>query len=282
MTAKRMLLIPALLPVLLLISCGSEQQTSQQQSYKDTKSMVLDVLKTEEAEKAILASAAKNQDKTIKLLSTGEGQQIQLAVKELLTTENHGVKMLEATMTDPKFAGDFAKAAQKNLKQMEKDLLKDPEYQKSLFEAFNNPDFQKIILETMKSQKYRQQMLEVVRESLQSPLFKAELIAMFQKAVSEEMKYKDDKTLTITAESGKGGQSGGQGGGKEGGQGGDQGGDQQGDQKEGQKSDQGGGDEQKNQDSGSDQGSDSGGESSDQAGGEDGQGEESKSKEKKK
>jgi spore germination protein D len=217
MKAKRIWLIPALLPILMLISCGSEQQPVQQQSYKDTKTMVLDVLKTEEAEKAILASAAKNQDKTIKLLSTGEGQQIQMAVKELLTTENHGVKMLEATMTDPKFAGAFAKAAQSNLKQIEKDLLKDPEYQKSLFEAFNNPDFQKIILETMKSQKYRQQMLEVVRESLQSPLFKAELITMFQKAVAEEMKPKDDQTLTIVGESGGKSQSGGQEGGQQGG-----------------------------------------------------------------
>ncbi|WP_181592958.1 spore germination lipoprotein GerD [Paenibacillus sp. YN15] len=233
MTAKRMLLIPALLPVLLLISCGSEQQSSQPQSYKDMKAMVLDVLKTEDAQKAIMSTAAKNQDKTIQLLSTGEGQQIQLAVKELLTTENHGLKMLEATMTDPKFAGEFAKAAQKNIKQIEKDLLKDPEYQKNLFEALNNPDYQKIILETMKSQKYRQQMQEVVRESLQSPLFKAELIAMFQKAVAEEMKPKDDKTLTITAESGQGGQQGGQQGG--GGQGQDQdGGDDQsgGDQQE--------------------------------------------------
>lgn len=257
MTAKRMLLIPALLPVLLLISCGSEQQSSQPQSYKDMKAMVLDVLKTEDAQKAIMSTAAKNQDKTIQLLSTGEGQQIQLAVKELLTTENHGLKMLEATMTDPKFAGEFAKAAQKNLKQIEKDLLKDPEYQKNLFEALNNPDYQKIILETMKSQKYRQQMQEVVRESLQSPLFKAELIAMFQKAVAEEMKPKNDKTLSITAESGKGGGGGGgqqgggqgqdqQGGGGDGDSGGDKGsgGDQQGqDQQGGGQEDQNSGDD---------------------------------------
>lgn len=275
MTAKRMLLIPALLPVLLLISCGSEQQqSSQPQSYKDMKAMVLDVLKTEDAQKA-MSTAAKNQDKTLQLLSTGEGQQIQLAVKELLTTENHGLKMLEATMTDPKFAGEFAKAAQKNLKQIEKDLLKDPEYQKNLFEALNNPDYQKIILETMKSQKYRQQMQEVVRESLQSPLFKAELIAMFQKAVAEEMKPKDDKTLTITSESGKGGQGGQQGGG----QGQDQ------DQDGGQGQDQGGG--QGGQEGGSSGGGDSGsgGDQQGQEGGDDSsqdQEEQGKSKDKKK
>lgn len=272
MTAKRMLLIPALLPVLLLISCGSEQQqSSQPQSYKDMKAMVLDVLKTEDAQKA-MSTAAKNQDKTLQLLSTGEGQQIQLAVKELLTTENHGLKMLEATMTDPKFAGEFAKAAQKNLKQIEKDLLKDPEYQKNLFEALNNPDYQKIILETMKSQKYRQQMQEIVRETLQSPLFKAELIPMFQKAVAEEMKPKDDKTLTITSESGKGGQGGQQGGG----QGQEQGGgkDQEGGSSGG--GDSGSGGDQEGQD-GEGQDDQSSGDNSSED-----QGDQSKSKEKKK
>lgn len=267
MTAKRIWLIPALLPIWLLISCGSEQPAAQQQSYKDTKTMVLDVLKTEEAEKAILASAAKNQNKTIQLLSTGEGQQIQVAVKELLTTGNQGVKMLEATMTDPKFAGAFAKAAQSSLKQMEKDLLKDPEYQKNLFEAFNNPDFQKIILETMKSQKYRQQMQEIVRECLQSPLYKAELIAMFQKAVSEEMKPKNDQTLTIT-----GGSGGGQGGGQ--GQGGGEKGDQEGGKEGGDKPSQG--------DSGGSDGGDDQGDSGQSEGGQDGEkSEQSKDKEKK-
>ncbi|MFM9332316.1 spore germination lipoprotein GerD [Paenibacillus mesotrionivorans] len=274
MTAKRMLLIPALLPVLLLISCGSEQQqSSQPQSYKDMKAMVLDVLKTEDAQKA-MSTAAKNQDKTLQLLSTGEGQQIQLAVKELLTTENHGLKMLEATMTDPKFAGEFAKAAQKNLKQIEKDLLKDPEYQKNLFEALNNPDYQKIILETMKSQKYRQQMQEVVRESLQSPLFKAELIAMFQKAVAEEMKPKDDKTLTITSESGKDGQGGKQGGGQDQEQGGGKG--QEGGSSGGGGGDSGSGGDQQGQDGGGQEDQSSGDDSSED------QEDQSKSKEKKK
>lgn len=193
MTAKSMRLIPALVPIFLLLSCGSEQSSPQQQGYKDTKTMVLDVLKTDEAQKAIQDASMKNKDKTMKLLSTGEGQQIQLAVKDILTTEGQGAKLLEQTMTDPKFAGEFAKASQKNYKQMQKDLLKDPEYQKTMFDALNNPDFQKIVLETMKGQQYRQQMMDVIRESLQSPLFKAELIQMFQKAIQEETKPKAEE-----------------------------------------------------------------------------------------
>lgn len=221
MKAKSLRFIPALVPLMFLIACGSEQQAQpQQQSYKDTKTMVLDVLKTDEAMKAIQEASSKSQDKTTKLLATGEGQNIQMAVKDLLTTENHGIKMLETTMTDPKFAGNFVKASEKTLKQMQKDLMKDPEYQKALFEAFDTPDFQRLVLEAMRSQKYRQQMMDVIRESLQSPLYKAQLIEMFQRAVKEELKPKEDQTLILSPEGKKGGESGGGGGGGESGGGG--------------------------------------------------------------
>lgn len=247
MMANRMRLIPALVPIFLLMSCGSEQQQApQQQSYKDTKSIVLDVLKTEDAQKAIEEATKKSKNQTLSLLATGEGQQIQLAVRDLLTSQDQGVKMLEATMKDPKFAGDFAKAAQGSLKQIQKDLLKDPDYQKAMFEALNNTEFQQILLQTMKSTKYRQQMMDVVMDSLKSPLFKAELITMFEKAVDLEMQ-KQEQTLTITpeggggkkeeggkkeggggesggGESGGGGGGGSEGGGSEGGGGGSEGG----------------------------------------------------------
>lgn len=188
MNAKRLRMVPALLAAFLLTSCGSDQQSSQSsQSYKDTKSIVLDILKTEEGQKAIQEASKKNQDKTVQLLSTGEGQQIQLAVKDILTKEEGGVKLLQQTMTDPKFAGDFAKAAQSNMKQLHKDLLKDPEYQKSLIELMDSSDYQALVLQTMKSPKFRQQTMDIIKESMQSPLFKAELIQLYQKAIQEEM-----------------------------------------------------------------------------------------------
>lgn len=188
MNTKRLLMVPALLAAFLLTSCGSEKQSQSSQSYKDTKSIVLDILKTEEAEKAIQTASKKNQDKTVQLLSTGEGQQIQVAVKDVLTKEENGAKLLQQTMNDPKFAGDFAKATQSNMKQLQKDLLKDPEYQKAVIELMDNPDYQQLVIQAMKSQKYRQQTMDIVKETLQSPLFKAELIQLFEKAIQEEMK----------------------------------------------------------------------------------------------
>lgn len=219
-----------------LTSCGSDnsqQQGQQGQGYKDTKTMVIDVLKTTEGQKAIMDAGKESQDKSIKLLATGEGQQIQLAVKEILTDET-GKKMLEKTMTDPKFAGKFAEAIQSNIKQIHKDLMKDPQYQKSMLELMDNPDFQKILTTTMKNTVYRQQMMNVIQDSMKSPLFKMQLMELLKKVVEEGV---TPKVETLKSPSDSGGKSGGDQGGSGGGGGGDSGGDSSSDQDKKKKDD---------------------------------------------
>ncbi|WP_409343389.1 spore germination lipoprotein GerD [Paenibacillus sp. MBLB4367] len=204
MSAKWIRLIPVLLACLLLVSCGSGSGgQSQTQSYKDTKSMVLDVLKTEDGQKAIKEASEKNKDKTAKLLSSGEGVQIQTAVKDVLTDPSNS-KLIEKTMTDPKFAGDFAKAIQKSNKDLHKDLMKDPEYQKSMLELMNSTDYEKMLLSVMKSPQYRQQVMTVMEESLKSPLFKAQLMELFKKVAQDEMKpSEEDMKAKSSDEKGK-------------------------------------------------------------------------------
>lgn len=212
---KWLRLIPVLAISMLLISCGSGGEgKQQQQSYKDTKSMVIDVLKTEDAQKAIQDAIKKNQDSTAKLLSTGEGQQIQIAVKDVLTDPNHA-KLIEKTMMDPKFAGDFAKAIQKSNKQLQKDLLKDPEYQKTMLEIMSTPDYQKMVMSVMKSPQYRQQVMTMMQEALQNPLYKTELMALFQKVAQEQMKPQQSDMTAKSSDQSKGGGGGGDEGSKD-------------------------------------------------------------------
>lgn len=191
MIFKNVRLIPVLLMVILLAtSCGNQQQPEQSsQSYKDVKSMLLDILNSEEGQKAVQQAANKNQDATMKLLSTGEGQQIQVAVKEVLTDPNY-VQIIEQTMLEPKFAGDFAKSVQKYSKQLNKDLMKDPEYQKQMLELMNNAEFKNLVMETMKSPEYRQQTIKMMEESLKSPLFRVQLMELFRTVVQEESRPK--------------------------------------------------------------------------------------------
>ena len=184
--------------------------------------MVLDILKSEEGQKAVRDALNKSNEKSgrqggqgIQILSTPQGEEIQMMVKNILTDPDQSSKLLQKMMTDPKFAGDFAKTVNKENKDIHKALMKDPEYQKSLLEVMKNQEFENLLLDVMKSRPYRQQIMSVMQESLQSPLYQAQLIELFKKALEEQSKPKKQ---------GQGQQEGGEGGQQ--GQGGSQGGSQ--------------------------------------------------------
>lgn len=206
---KRVWLI-ALILLLTTISaaCGQESSNNAGPSYKEIKSMVVDILKTEEGQKAIQEAAFQHQDsensRLIQMLSSPQGQQIQLAVKDVMTDPSFH-KHLQTIMTDPRFAGEFAKAVQKEDEHIHKSLLKDPEYQTMLIEVFNNQEFKEIMFEVMKSKDYRKQTMMVMQEALQDPIFKLEMLELiktavkessepnFEKAGTEDSKGKEDK-----------------------------------------------------------------------------------------
>jgi spore germination protein D len=179
--------------ILFLTSCGSGDQAGGMHTYKDTKSMVMDILESEEAKK-VIQKALEDQGAAgkegIKLLSTPEGKQMQTAVKDVLTDPKYS-KHLEKMMTDPKFAGEFAKAISKENKKLHKDLMKDPEYQAMLVDVMKNPEFEKILIDTLKGTEYRKQAAVIFQEALENPLFKIELMNLMKKVLEEEAKPKN-------------------------------------------------------------------------------------------
>lgn len=200
--------IVAALTVLLVTSCGSPT-SGQTQGYKETKSIVLDILKSEDGKKAILNAQKGAAGEQMKMLSSGDSQQIQMAVKEVLSDTNNN-KFLQKMMTDPKFAGDFAKALKNENKQLHKDLIKDPEYQQSLMDLMKNPEFERMLLDVMKSSQYRQQTMSVMQESMQSPLFRLELMSLLRKILEEETNPNEqEKGGQKQAKGKQGGQQGG-------------------------------------------------------------------------
>ncbi|CAG7647297.1 Spore germination protein GerD [Paenibacillus solanacearum] len=180
--------VPVILIVGVLTACGSDTQAASSgnsgSNYKDTKSMVLDILKTEDGRRAI-QEATIQQNTKLQALSAGDTQMLQLAVKDVLV-DTQSTQFLQKMITDPKFAGQFAKAIQQDTKQIQKDLMKDPEYQKQLLNAMKSPDFETMLLDTMKSTPYRAQTKAVIQESLQSPLFRLELMELMKKVLQEE------------------------------------------------------------------------------------------------
>jgi spore germination protein D len=180
----------------LLSACGGQEQGGAE-NYEQTKTMVVDILKTEEAQKAIEEAKKKKeqeggQSKIKQMLSSPEGQQIQVAVKDVLTDPQYP-EMMKELMTDPKFAGEFAKTVQKENKEIHKELMKDPEYQTLLIDVMKSGDYEKLMIDILKSKEYRKQTMTVLQESLENPIFKAEMLELMKKAMEEQSKPKQEK-----------------------------------------------------------------------------------------
>ena len=193
----------------LLASCGQQTDNSNQMSYKDMKSMVIDILSSEEAMQAI-EKASASRGTGMQALSLQDQELLRVTVKNVLTSPEYG-KELEKIMTDPKFAGEFAKAVNKENKEIHKALMKDPAYRQDLISVMKEPEMQKVLIEATKTNEYRTQMMNAVKEAIQSPLFKLEIIKMLQSVVKEELnpeKKQDGKQQ----EGGGGGEGGGEGG----------------------------------------------------------------------
>ena len=170
----------------LISGCGADVQSGGgMQSYKDTKDIVLDILKTDEAKKAIQEAAVGGSSGTgMQLLSAQQNVELQTAVKDVLTDPNYN-KQLKEMMMHPKFAGEFAKVIAKENKQLHKDLMKDPEYQKQMLDLMKNPEFEKLVMEVMKTTPYRAQTMTIMQDVFQSPLVKAQLLELLKKVVDD-------------------------------------------------------------------------------------------------
>jgi spore germination protein D len=179
--------------LLLLVSCGAESSGSSssggQASYKEVKSMVIDILGSEEAQKAMeKASTAQYGVSTLQMksMTPSDQAQVRIAVKDVLTAPEYS-QVLERIMKDPKFAGEFAKAVSKDNKQIHKDLMKDPSYQKELVDMFKTPEMIKILTDSMKTSDVRKLIMSSVTESMNNPLFKLEIMKLLQSVVKAEL-----------------------------------------------------------------------------------------------
>jgi len=205
---------------LLLASCGSEQSSNGQMTYKDMKSMVIDILKTEEAQKAMENSkqssgGGSGGSSTMSSLSVKDQEEVRLAVKDVLVSPDYS-KVIKGLMTDTKFAGEFAKALNKENKDIHKELIKDPDYQSSLIKTFDNPDMEKLLLETLKGSQYRKEVMTIMQEAIQTPIFRLEIYELLKSAVKEELAPKSKEQEKQSASSGSSESGGGESGGGEG------------------------------------------------------------------
>ena len=198
--------MPLLAILLLATGCGQEQSSSNQMDYKEMKTMVVDILKTEEAQKAIQSSQSGSMQ--MQSLNTQQAQeQVRLAVKDTLVSPDYQ-KEFEKIMKDPKFAAEFAKVINNDNKQLHKELIKDPTYQQAVGDVLKSPDMMKAYLDIMKTPEYRKQLMAIMKESMNTPLFKLQVMELLSKVVKEELEPKQQHG---SEQEGQQGQTGGQG-----------------------------------------------------------------------
>lgn len=182
----------------MLAGCGAESSGGNEQvSYKDLKSMVIDILKTEDAQKALQESTQQLTGYTAqnsRLLSVQDQEEVRLAVKDVLISPQYD-KVIKKLMVDPRFAGEFAKSVNKQNKDIHKQLIKDPSYQADLIKVLKNPEMDKMILEVLQSTQYRKEVMSLMQESMQNPLFRLEVLELMKKAVQEELKPNPDEKV---------------------------------------------------------------------------------------
>ncbi|MDR0271297.1 spore germination lipoprotein GerD [Paenibacillus sp.] len=186
----------------VLSGCGSEQSyATPQGDYKDMKTMVVDILKSDEGKKAVEdvmkqsgkgSSGGGGQGMGMQMMTTQATEQIRTAVKDTVTSPEYK-KEFEKIMTDPQFAGDFAKAISSQNKQLHMQLIKDPTYQKAVSDIMKSPEVMKMFLDLTKTPEYRKQSMTVMQEAMQNPLFKMEVMSLLKDVVTQELQPKVEK-----------------------------------------------------------------------------------------
>ncbi|SEU31019.1 spore germination lipoprotein GerD [Paenibacillus sp. NFR01] len=213
----------ALSLALTLTACGSDQSgsSSGQPSYKEMKTMVVDILKSDDGKKAIeeaLTTPSSGSEGggssgiSMKMMPLQTSEQIRTAVKDTLTAPEYQ-KEIEKIMTDPTFAGDFAKAINKESKELHLQLIKDPSYQKSVEEIMKSPEMMTMFLNLMKTSDYRKQSMTIMQDAMQNPLFRMEVLDLLKTVVQDELQPKVQKKGEDKQGQGEGGGGGDSGGG---------------------------------------------------------------------
>jgi spore germination protein D len=171
--------------ILILSACtGGGNQSQSKLDYEETKKMLVDILHTEEGKKAIQEIVT---DEKIKQEMIMDQAVVSETIQKTLTSKE-GTEFYKKSLENPKIAASMAKGMKTENEKLLKDLMKDPEYRAMMIEIFKEPEMQKEMADALKSKDFRLHLQSVIAESMQSPLFKAEMQKLLLQAAEEATK----------------------------------------------------------------------------------------------
>nr|WP_139823689.1 spore germination lipoprotein GerD [Thalassobacillus devorans] len=201
---KRSLLFIGLF-ALFLTACAGNSSGSEQADYDTTKKMVVDILKSDDGKKAMTEVLS---DEKMQQAMALESEVVSDAVNQALTSEK-GQEFWTKMFEDPKFVKGFADSMKKEHEELLKGLMKDSEYQKLLIDVFQNPEMVEQVQTVLEGQKFREHLEKTIQETLNSPLFKAEMTETLLKAAEKMQEGGQSGGESQGGQSQEGGSSGG-------------------------------------------------------------------------
>lgn len=163
-------------------SNNSGESTNGPANYPNIKTMVLDILHSKEG-LATLKDTMSSPD--FKQSTAVSATDVQKAVEKMVKSEDQKKTFLSQAMNDPKFSASMVEAAQPQLLQMQKQLMKDPEYQKELLALMKSPEYLQTQFDLLKSPEYRKEVMKIMTEALQQPTFRLLFMDSMKQAVQE-------------------------------------------------------------------------------------------------
>lgn len=162
---------------------SSQQQTNSQQaskpSYPDIKAMVIDILHSKDGMNTLKDTISTPEFKRQAAITDAD---ISAAVEKALQ-QGQNKSFLADQMKDTTFAAAIVKASRQQMTEVQKQLMKDPEYQKSLLTLMASPEFQQTQLQLLKSPEYRKEVMKIMTEALQEPTFRLLFMDSMKEAV---------------------------------------------------------------------------------------------------
>ena len=186
-----------LISSLLLTGCGSasasgstntessnsnQSETSSTSGYPQIKAMVLDILHSKEGTTTLKDTISSPDFKRSAAISEVD---VQKAVEKIVKTEDQKKTFLSQAMKDPQFSASMVEAARPQMTDLQKKLMKDPEYQKELLALMKSTDFQQMQFDLLKSPEYRKEVMKIMTEALDQPTFRLLFMDSLKQAVKE-------------------------------------------------------------------------------------------------
>ncbi|WP_051189144.1 spore germination lipoprotein GerD [Halalkalibacillus halophilus] len=178
--AIRLIILIITLP-LLLIACNQGEQEAKSPDYETTKKMVVDILKTDDGKTALQEVLTEEELKQQLVMQSDEVQQ---GIERVVAGEE-GKEFWKTLFEDPSFVQTFITATMDQDKELIKGLMHDSEYQDQLITIFQNEQMQQMVLSILKSQDFKAHLEQSIQETLNSPMFKAQMTEALIKAAEE-------------------------------------------------------------------------------------------------